>query len=327
VVVPGFEFSKFELAPPDWEPNAASFAQAPPIAGVAAAEAISRLVPPPRLRTVVTSSDGVRLVVYEWGEAAGPAILFIHGSYQSALSWMKQVSDPRLAFKYRLVACDLRGHGASGKPAGPEHYRSPQRWADDVSAVLEGLSLDRPVVVAWSYGARVLNDYLQANGDGRLGGVVYVDARSTYHGQPDPAGAAGEEISKRAASEDPETFIAGTREFVLHCLERPLSSSEVNLLTQASMQTPQYVRQAMAGRSLTYEPVLSAIRVPALVVHGEADRVVSPAVGKFTHALIADSRLSLYPGVGHSPFLEDPVRFNNELDAFVSRGADGHRLD
>jgi pimeloyl-ACP methyl ester carboxylesterase len=276
---------------------------------------------------VVTSTDGVRLIVYEWGDPAGPAILFIHGSYQSALSWMKQVSDPRLASKYRLVAFDLRGHGASDKPDGPEYYRSPQRWAADVSAVLDGLNLKRPVVVAWSYGARVLNDYLQVNGDVRLGGLVYVDARSTRQGPPDAGRAAAAEIARRAASEDPATFIAGTREFVRLCLERPLSSADVNLLTLASMQTPQYVRKAMAGRPLAYEPVLSAIRVPTLVVQGQADRVVNPAVGELTHQMIAGSRLSLYPGVGHSPFLENPERFDTELDAFASRIADERRLE
>jgi pimeloyl-ACP methyl ester carboxylesterase len=267
---------------------------------------------------VVTSADGVRLVVYEWGDPAGSPILFIHGSYQSALSWMKQASDPRLNATYRLVAFDLRGHGASDKPDGADYYRSPQRWAGDVSAVLDGLTLKKPVVVAWSYGARVLNDYLQANGDGRLGGIVYVDARSTRQSPPSAGGAAGAEIAQRATSDDPATFIAGTRAFVQLCLERPLSSAEVDLLTLASMQTPPYVRQQMSGRALAYEPVLRAIRVPTLIVQGEADRVVNPAVGEIIHALIPGSRLSLYPGVGHSPFLEDPERFDAELDAFAS---------
>ena len=291
------------------------------IVGPGAAKAETPLVAPARRRIVVTSTDGVRLVVYEWGDPNGPPILFIHGSYQSALSWMKQVSDPRLTSKYRLIAFDLRGHGASDKPDGVEYYRSSERWAGDVVAVLDGLNLTKPVVVAWSYGARVLNDYLQAQGDGRLGGIVYVDARSTSQGPADAAAAERAEISKRAASEDPETFIAGTRDFVRLCVERPLPRAEIDLLTEASLQTPLYVRQAMAGRALAYEPVLKAIRAPVLIVQGAADRVVSPATGEFTHAMIPGSRLSLYPGVGHSPFLEDPARFDAELDAFAGRVA------
>ena len=38
-------------------------------------------------------------------------------------------------------------------------------------------------------------------------------------------------------------------------------------------------------------------------------------------AQIPGARLSLYDGVGHSPFFEDPTRFNRELAALV-RAAD-----
>jgi hypothetical protein len=71
----------------------------------------------------------------------------------------------------------------------------------------------------------------------------------------------------------------------------PLSSADINLLTPASMQTPRYVRQQMAGPSLAYAPVLSAIRVSVLVVQGQVDRVANPAVGELTHQMIPGSRL------------------------------------
>jgi pimeloyl-ACP methyl ester carboxylesterase len=90
--------------------------------------------PAPPARTLsVRSPDGVNIVVYEWGNPAGRPIVFVHGSYQSALSWSHQVSDPTLAARYRLIAIDLRGHGASDKPDGAEYYREGKRWADDLT--------------------------------------------------------------------------------------------------------------------------------------------------------------------------------------------------
>lgn len=61
-------------------------------------------------------------------------------------------------------------------------------------------------------------------------------------------------------------------------------------------------------------------------MEGDADRVVNPAAAADNHALIRGSVLSLYPGAGHSPFLEDPARFDAELDAFANRLKSGGAL-
>jgi non-heme chloroperoxidase len=52
------------------------------------------------------------------------------------------------------------------------------------------------------------------------------------------------------------------------------------------------------------------------------DRIILSAAGKYTAAHVPGARLSLYDGIGHSPFFEDPTRFNRELAAFV-RAANG----
>jgi len=266
----------------------------------------------------VRSPDGVTFIAYEWGSPDGRPIVFVHGSYQSALSWSHQVSDPALAARYRLIAIDLRGQGASDKPDGVEYYREGQRWANDLSSLFDTLKLTKPVVVSWSYGARVINDYLVANGDARLGGLVYVGARSTSAlpgEQPDPVVV---EASRNLASEDPMIFMKGTRQFLLASFETPPPPDEADALTLASMQTPLYVRRQLARRPLAYVEALKSIRVPTLVVQGDKDRVVPQAIGAFTHSLIPESRYSLYAGSGHSTFAEDPARFNAELDAFVA---------
>ena len=95
----------------------------------------------------VRGGSGLRLHVREWGKADGPPILFIHGLSQNHLCWAKQY-ESALADEFRLVACDLRGHGMSEAPLELEHYTDSQLWADDVAAIIEELALDRPVLVA-----------------------------------------------------------------------------------------------------------------------------------------------------------------------------------
>src|SRR6185503_7988495 len=131
---------------------------------------------PSRAHAWVKTPDGVAISVREWGRADGWPIVFVHGLAQAHLSFLPQFASG-LAARHRLVAYDLRGHGESAKPADPVYYQQGRRWADELAAVIDGLALDKPIVVGWSLGGRVLRQYLIHHGDAKLGGVHIVSAR------------------------------------------------------------------------------------------------------------------------------------------------------
>ena len=55
-----------------------------------------------------------------------PPIVFVHGISQSWLPWVAQLADPTLRARYRLVAFDLRGQGASqGSQVAVDGERTP----------------------------------------------------------------------------------------------------------------------------------------------------------------------------------------------------------
>ena len=70
------------------------------------------------------------------------------------------------------MAYDLRGHGMSEAPLGPEHYTNGELWADDV-AIIDQLGLERPVLVGWSYGGFIICDYLRAHGQDRIAAIDF----------------------------------------------------------------------------------------------------------------------------------------------------------
>lgn len=130
-------------------------------------------------RLTVRTDDGVALNLVEAGDPEAPPIVFVHGLSQSWRSWVRQLADPELNRRFRLVAVDLRGHGRSqgahdavdpdGRPHGPlpqsayladDHAATARLWAGDLAAVVGGLDLRSPVIVGWSYGGAVLSDYL-----------------------------------------------------------------------------------------------------------------------------------------------------------------------
>jgi pimeloyl-ACP methyl ester carboxylesterase len=74
----------------------------------------------------------VRLRVMVWG-TGGPTILLVHAASLCAGAWTPVAEA--LRGSCRVVAYDLRGHGDSDAPAGPDEYRW-DAFADDFAAVV-----------------------------------------------------------------------------------------------------------------------------------------------------------------------------------------------
>jgi len=250
----------------------------------------------------------------EWGNPNGPEILFIHGFSQSHLSWIKQVTSGDLAKEFHMVTYDLRGHGNSDKPLEPERYRTSKYWGDEVQAVMDATGLKRPVLVGWSYGGRVMADYLTSHGTAKLAGLNYVDA-----GQKGDPSFFGPNLRNLPlmASENLAINIAATRAFLHDCFSIQPTQEEYETMLAFNMMVPPKVRANMGGRALSMDDTLKALKLPVLVTQGAADRLVLLAASKHTAATIPGAKLSVYEGVGHAPFWEDTARFNAELAAFV----------
>jgi non-heme chloroperoxidase len=262
---------------------------------------------------VVRTPDGLTIAAQEWGNPSGSEILFIHGFSQASLSSQRQVESD-LAKEFRMVTYDLRGHGNSDKPLEPEKYKESKAWADEVQAVIDAAKLKRPVLVGWSYGGRVIGDYLAIRSAAGLAGLNYVDAVS----KSDPSFfGEGLKVQPLMFSEDLATNIAATRTFLHSCFERQPSQDEFETMLAFNMMVPPKVRANMGGRTLSMDETLKALNLPVLVTHGAADKLILVAMAKHTAATIPGAKLSLYDGVGHAPFWEDTARFNAELAAFV----------
>ena len=262
----------------------------------------------------VKSSDGLTIAAQEWGNPAGPEILLIHGFNQCHLSWVRQVNDPALADEFRIVAFDLRGHGQSDKPLDPDAYAHDQRWADDVKGVIEAAGLKKPVLVGWSYGGRVITDYVRTYGTGKVAGINFVAAVT----KTDPAlhGTGGRFHAGMTSSNLLEN-IEATRGFAHACFERQPTAEEFETILAYNLLMPITMRRAVRNRTPNPGDLLAKLDVPVLVTHGDRDVLVLLAMGQMTAANVKGAKLSVYEGVGHSPFWEDAPRFNRELAAFV----------
>jgi non-heme chloroperoxidase len=286
-------------------------------AGQVPASTVNQVPLPALTATSIAGGGGLQLTVYEGGKAEGPPIVFIHGFTGSYLSWERQLFGP-LAAEFRLLAYDLRGHGASEKPLDPSKYTDGTLWADDLDAVIRAKHLDRPVLVGWSYGGYVIADYLRRYGDKAIGGVVFVGA-STKNGTAEAAGYLTDEVLALFGdllSTDLLKSLDGTS-----ALTRMFGNRLRGTLREraygTAMMVPPAVRAAMFDRVLDNDDVLTRILVPTLVMHGDADRIVRLSAATHTAATVPGAKLLVYGGVGHAVQFDAPQRFGRDLSEFV----------
>ena len=265
-------------------------------------------------RREIRSGDGLILAGYESGNPEGPEILFIHGFSQCSLAWEMQFSSEALARAFRLIAFDIRGHGASEKPVDITRYANDAQFAGDVHCVMEAFKLKRPVLVAWSYAGRIVSDYVTVHGSRNIAGINYVNART----KTDAAfNGPGTKLLSDMTSNDLTVNITATRAFVRACYEKQPSTDEFETVLAYNMLVPPDIRGAHLSRPASDGGILSKLDVPVLVTQGSEDKLVFKGLADFTAAVIPGARISMYEGIGHAPFAEAATRFNRELAKFV----------
>jgi pimeloyl-ACP methyl ester carboxylesterase len=262
------------------------------------------------------------LAVHDYGPSAGKPIVLIHGINHCSLVWRNQYRSA-LAEEFRLVCPDLRGHGMSDKPPAPDHYNQAALWADDLKAVLTTLSLRKPLLVGWSYGGYIINDYLAQYGAGAIGGLNYVCA-GVVLGGANTAEMLGRDFINTVphlCSDNLEDSIHGVRTLIRVLFAREPVQEEVEVQVAYGMLVPPTARLGMVSRTIDRDAVMKALTIPVLVTRGEKDAVVTPAHTEHLLATIPHAKVSVFTGVGHSPHLEDPERFNRELGQFARQSA------
>ncbi len=136
-------------------------------------------VRPSRRRTVEHS--GVRLAVYEWGDAGAPPLLLAHGGFDFAGTF--DVFAPLLAAGgWRVVCWDQRGHGDSAHTA----LYSWEADARDALAVLDATTREPAPLVGHSKGGSLLTHLTEACPH-RVSRLVNIDGLPSRRPSPDVA--------------------------------------------------------------------------------------------------------------------------------------------
>ncbi|PPV08470.1 alpha/beta fold hydrolase, partial [Xanthomonas axonopodis] len=165
-------------------------------------------------------------------------------------------------------------------------------------------------------GGPAISNYLGRYGDRGLGGVVYIDGVIELRAEQlggHPA------IYRDLVSLDLRTHLQAVQDFLRLCFAtQPPEPVFETLLANASLASWD-MQRAVQDMSIDIAGLQRA-RLPVLLMYGARDALVAtvPSLAR-AHQLQPRAQTVLYPDAGHAPFLEDSVRFNQDLLRFVKQ--------
>jgi pimeloyl-ACP methyl ester carboxylesterase len=223
-------------------------------------------------------------------------------------SWLLPLLAPQL----RVVAIDLPGFGSS--PPLPGGRFDLGVVCERVEAVVRELGLERPAMLGHSLGGGVTVRYA-AERPGALRAVVLVaPAGLIASGAVRPSWrhprlhAFGRHALRLAVPLI--TSRPGLRERAFARVVGDPASLDAELARELLLGAAQGRSTPSAGIEIVYAGLrdrLDALTLPALVVWGGRDHVVSPRYAEMLRDALPDGRLLFLPEAGHVPMCEQPA--------------------
>jgi non-heme chloroperoxidase len=273
---------------------------------------------------VGTENSGNIDLYYE-DHGSGKPVILIHGYPLSGTSWEKQTAV-LLAAGHRVITYDRRGFGKSSQPTVGYNYDT---FAEDLRKLVTHLALRDFSLVGFSMGGGEVARYIGKYGSKGVSKAVFISSVPPYLLKtPDnPEGVDGSvfEGIEKAVAADRYAFFAGFfKDF--YNTDRLLGKRVSEQVVQSSWNV---AAGASATASLACVPAwhedfrkdLTKVDVPALVIHGDADRIVPiSASGNRTAKLIKGARLSVVKDGPHCIIWTHADEVNRELLTFLGEG-------
>jgi pimeloyl-ACP methyl ester carboxylesterase len=244
-----------------------------------------------------------RIYATSFGPTTAPVIVGIGGWIGSWELWVEPFSI--LSRTWRTIAYDHRGTGAT---VAATDSITHQQLVDDVFCVLDAYEVERCVLAAESAGAFTALGAALADSQ-RIIGLVLVDG-----------------LCYRAPSPETDAFLAGLREdyeqtldrFVQLCVPEPDSDENKRwgrqIIGRASQDSAIALYQMPSTTDLRND--LPRITQPTLVLHGEADAIVTTNQARILAKALPHSKLVILPGAGHVPTATRPIQVAHEISSF-----------
>jgi non-heme chloroperoxidase len=225
----------------------------------------------------VGTENSAPIELYYEDHGSGRPVVLIHGYPLDGQSWEKQ-QRALLSAGRRVITYDRRGFGRSSKPTTGYDLDT---FAGDLKTLLDALELTEVTLVGFSMGTGEVARYLGSHGSGRIARAAFLGSQQPYLRQTEdnPAGVAPEFDGLRSQAEADRFAWYDSFFENFYNLDENLGTriSEAALRGSwaSAAQMSWYAASACVDTWLTdYRDDIKRIDVPAMILHGNADRIL-----------------------------------------------------
>ena len=253
---------------------------------------------------------------------SGKPVVLIHGWPLSGRAWEAQV-PALVAAGHRVITYDRRGFGQSSQPWSGYDYDS---FTADLHGLMTHLDLKDAALVGFSMGGGEVARYIGTHGTERVAKAVFAGAvpPCLYKSADNPEGGLDDATInsfKAGVTTDRMAFLDGfTTSFFSASGKLMVSEAQRQYARDiAAFASPKGTLDCIHAFSYTdFRADLAKIKLPTLVIHGDADAIVPLEVsGARTHKAIAGSQLCVVKGGPHGFNLSHAAEFNKGLLDFL----------
>ncbi|WP_084217439.1 alpha/beta fold hydrolase [Xenophilus azovorans] len=251
-------------------------------------------------------------------------VVLVHGTGGRADRWSRNI-DALAEAGLRVWAVDLPGHGYASKgkgvPCSVPAYRA------FLAEVMDALAIPKATIVGTSLGGHVVASHALEHPQ-RVERIVLVGSMGLV-----PIGQEARNRIQAGANNQTREGVESKLRRVMHdpALTTPELVEEEWRINNSAGALDSF---ATLGNYIAIDldndvigETLAKSSLPVLLVWGEEDKTVAPAVGRQAREMLANSQLALIAGAAHTAYYEKPEIFNAILWDFAMGRAGRHTAD
>ncbi len=250
------------------------------------------------------SKDGTKIAYSVFGKGE-PTLVFVHGWCGSRAVWYKQI--PYFARKYKVIALDLGGYGASGKQ---RKAYTQEAFGEDVAAVVNAEKVNNAILIGHSMSGTVI---LEANRilKDKVTGLVAIDTLDNFEYVPTA------EDKLKYIEPLKKDFVKNSGPFMRNMFHKDADPKLVELVVRNVARS----NSEIAINTMEYYfdtpviPLLADVHVPLWCLSGD----LWPNYPEINSKYLKSYHLRVMRGVGHFLMVEKPDEFNKELDDIIKQ--------
>jgi pimeloyl-ACP methyl ester carboxylesterase len=269
-------------------------------------------------KKLVHLSNGIRVAYIELGDRRKPPLIVLHGITNSARGYLPL--GWQLAGDHHVLLLDMRGHGASSKPAC---CYSRLDFAYDIKLLMDQLHIARADIAGHSLGSIVAQTFAEYWPE-RTQHLVLI------------ASTVGRRSQTELPNPPPSTFGTDIDSAIAH-LQDPIDPDStfmrewwnvpgvdpvlLAILRRESAAIPAVIWRAMLEQLASSNDLrftMSRIKAPTLLVFGGKDSLFGAEAQAALKAQLPAAKVALFPDLGHSLPEQDPAAVAAAIHEFLA---------